>query len=56
MADTSGASEMSNSRLDFDHCVHLEFHGSKISSNGGLLLFRDLDDILGLQDLTSQHG
>jgi hypothetical protein len=28
--------------------VRLEFHGSKISSNGGLLLFRELDEVLGL--------
>jgi hypothetical protein len=28
--------------------VPLEFHGSKISSDGGLLLFRELDELPGL--------
>ena len=30
-------------RVGFDSRVRLEFHGSKISSNGGLLLFREPD-------------
>ena len=45
-ADSEGAI-----RVDFDPRVRLEFHGSKISSDGGLLLFRELDETLGLHDL-----
>jgi len=49
-----GADSEDDCRLDFDHRVRLEFHGSKISSDGGLLLFRELDETLGLHDLAAQ--
>ena len=46
-----GAISEGDFRLDFDRRVRLEFHGSRISSDGGLLLFRELDDTLGLHDM-----
>ena len=43
----TGAGSEGDFRVDFDPRVRLEFHGPKISSDGGLLLFRELDEVLG---------
>ena len=41
-------------RLQFDRSVKLAFHGSSISSDGGLLLHRELDDAVGLTDMVAE--
>ena len=38
-------------RIQFDRRVKLEFHGANITSDGGLLLYRELDEVLELSRL-----
>ena len=45
-----GESKKRALRVEFDKSVKLEFHGAKISSDAGLMLHRELDEVLGLTD------
>lgn len=50
-----GDGEKTPLRLQFNPGVRLEFHGSTITSDAGLLPIRELDDALGLTSTASDY-
>ncbi len=41
-------------RVDFERRLKLEFHGSKVTSEAGLLAYWELDDTRGLSEIAGE--
>ena len=54
MEATSGEAQDVALGLGFDRRLKLEFHGTKVTSDGGLLACRELDDALGLSETAGE--
>src|SRR4051794_9065582 len=54
MEAAAGEAQHAALGLTFDRRFKLEFHGTKITSDGGLLACRELDDVLGLSEFAGE--
>ena len=42
-------------RLEFNRRLKLEFHGAKVTSDAGLFVYRELDEMITLTDIAGKN-
>ena len=50
-----GETENRPFQLSFNSCLKVDFQGARVTSDGGLLLVRELDERLGFGELIERH-
>src|SRR5665811_1847582 len=50
-----GKSQKQEFQLSFNASLKVDFQGSRVTSDGGLILVRELDERLGFSDLIAEH-
>lgn len=55
MIQPAGEAKSHALQLDFDRRLNIEFHGSSVTSDSGLLCCRELDDAFDLMAIADRH-